>query len=112
MRIIIENETNLNEMSTIRPRYSGLDYDVWVDNAGNGRNVQHNLPRLKVNVNGDKIPVSISDSPDVLAKNKKKDNIPNFRGLVKWIKLNKSLLLKFWSRQIEFDDLLNGLKKI
>lgn len=32
MRIIkIENETDLNEMSTIRTKYSGLDYEVWVN---------------------------------------------------------------------------------
>lgn len=113
MRIIrLDNDNSLNEMSMIRQRQTGLSYDIWVDNAGNERVVKHNLPRLKVEIDGNKIPVSIAENPDVLAKNKTKDDIPNFRKLSKWIKINKELLLKFWNKAITIDVLIDELKKL
>lgn len=113
MKIIkIKNEIPLYEMSMILQRQTGLSYDIWVDNAGNERVVKHNLPRLKVEIDGNKIPISITENPDVLVKNKNKEDIPNFRHLSKWIKMNKDLLLKFWNKTITLDVLIDGLKKL
>ena len=113
MRIIrLDDNNSLNEMSMIRQRQTGLSYDIWVDNAGSERVIKHNLPRLKVVIDGNKIPVSITENPDVLANNKTKEDIPNFRKLSKWIKINLNLLLKFWNRIITIDTLIDGLRKL
>ena len=60
-------EENLHKSRT------GLPYDLWVDKAGNERQVQHNKPRLKIKVNGELIPVSIEAEPRILIDKK----IPN-----------------------------------
>lgn len=77
---------------------TGLPYDIWLDSSGNGRNTSHNLPRLKVTLDKDnRISVSISKEPEILAKNKSRADIPKFRQLVKRMRLNFDNLIKFWN---------------
>ena len=58
----------LTEMANLSSDRTGLPYDIWLDSSGNGRNTSHNLPRLKIDIEGDKIPVSISKEPKILVK--------------------------------------------
>lgn len=110
---MLNKKTSLNEMANILKNQTGLPYDIWVDSSGNIRNVQHNLPRLKVTLDkNNRIPVSISKEPEVLAKNKSKEDIPKFRLLVKWMRLNFDSLIKFWNQEIDFDALVDNLKKV
>ena len=44
-----------------------------------------------------RIPVSISKEPEILAKNKSRADIPKFRQLVKRMRLNFDNLIKFWN---------------
>lgn len=55
MRIEVIN--NLLEMPNLSRKQTGLPYTVWLDFAGDNREVGHNVPRLKVNVDGDRVPV-------------------------------------------------------
>lgn len=50
-------ENDLLEMSNILKRETGLPYNVWIDNSANARNVFHHLPRLKIKVDGEYIPI-------------------------------------------------------
>ena len=111
MRIKFENN-NLLEMSNILKRETGLPYNIWIDNSANARNVSHHLPRLKIKIDGEYIPVSISREPEVLAKGKSNSDIPGFRILKKWINLNYDDLIKYWNKEIDIDELTSMLKKI
>ena len=83
---------------------TGLPYDIWLDKAGSERRVQHHVPRLKVRVDKDNlIPVSIESDPKVYAGRK----IDKFKEISNFIKSNKNILMRYWNREIEHDDLID-----
>ena len=86
----------------------GLPYDVWVDEAGDSRNNKHNLPRIKIKVDGKLIPIIISDNPRYISRKE----IPHISEVLNWVKLNKDILLSHWNLEIDSDAALNKLKKV
>jgi hypothetical protein len=101
---------NLFEMPNLSMDKTGLSYGIWLDASGSDRTIEHNLPRLKVIVSRNEyVPVSISDEPKILKSNKE---LRKFREISKWIKINKEFLLKFWNKEINYEELLNVLKKL
>ena len=84
-----------------------LPYDIWLDPAGSSRNVKHSLPRLKVVVDGQRIPFSISDDPKPLVNRVIKDQ----NRICEWIIKNKENLLKQWRREITDKQVLEVLVK-
>lgn len=98
--------TPLFEMANLRISDTGLPVNIWLDEAGVQRNVQHAAPRLKFQNNysekadpNNLIPISISTHPQVLAgtvriKNKDLNTIKTF------IILNESLLKEHWNGDI------------
>lgn len=93
MKVI--NEACLYEMANVNKEDTGLPYNLWIDSAGKDRNTSHNSPRLKVEVDGELIPVSISDNPTILVNNVK---ITKFNIIKRYIKKYKNVLLKHWNR--------------
>ena len=98
-------EANLFKFKT------GLPYDLWIDNSGAERQVQHNKPRLKVNVNGNLIPVSIEKNPKILVDKKKipKFNQAKFNKVVSWIKVKRPVLMQHWNKEISDNKAVNLL---
>ena len=94
-------EANLFKFKT------GLPYDLWIDNSGAERQVQHNKPRLKVNVNGERIPVSIEVEPKILVDKK----IPKFGKISSWIKNKRPVLMQHWNREINDNEAIKSLYK-
>ena len=84
-----------------------LPYDIWLDPAGSSRNVKHSLPRVKVVVDGQRIPFSITDDPKPLVKKK----IRGEQRIKEWIIKNKENLLKQWNREITDSQVLQILEK-
>ena len=84
---------------------TGLPHDIWIDDAGRERQVQHNKPRLKVNVNGDFIPVSIEAEPRILVDKK----IPKFNKVSKWIQNYGDVLKHHWDGEINSNDFMDYL---
>lgn len=99
----------LQEMAKLPKSYTGLPYDVWIDSKGKDRVLQHNKPRLKVKVNGNRIPVSIEDPPEILVKST--SSIPGFNEISKWIIGKKDVLLKHWKGEINDREAIDLLKK-
>lgn len=85
-----------------------LPYDIWLDPAGNSRNVKHSLPRCKVVVDGQRIPFLISDDPRPLVRTAK---IKNQQRICEWISKNKENLLKQWNRELTDSQILKVLVK-
>lgn len=105
--IEILEEKLLFEMANVSTKDTKLSYELWIDSAGSDRNAQHNLPRIKVNVDGDLIPVSISDNPKVLVPGKE-----NFKGkseIFKYIKKYLDVFIKHWNRELTDKEALNLL---
>ena len=92
-------EANLFKFKT------GLPYDLWIDNSGAERQVQHNKPRLKVNVKGDLIPVSIEVEPKILVDKK----IPKFGKISSSIKNKRPVLIQHWNREINDNEAVDLL---
>ena len=72
----------LFDMANVSMKDTKLPYDIWIDSEGKNRNTKQNCPRLIVDYNGDRIPVSISKDPEILVKKK----IPEFPKIKIWIK--------------------------
>ena len=64
----------LFEMANVSKKDTKLPYEIWIDSEGKNRNTKHNYPKVIVDYNGDRIPVSISENPEILVKKK----IPEF----------------------------------
>ena len=109
------NEDLLFEMANLEKRDTGLPYDIWIDSAGKSRSNSHsNTPRIKIDVNGDLIPVEISDNPDIPDSVKKQGvpNIPHFSEIKKYVKAYKKVFLAHYLNQISDKQALNLLGPI
>lgn len=95
-------------MSVWRKQRTGLPYDVWVDDAANERNTKHNLPRIKIKVDGRYIPFIIDDNPRYVSNR----NVPHASQIINWIRLNKDVLLKQWNQELSADEAFTQLKHL
>ena len=103
--MIINKSNELFEMANVSKKDTKLPYDLWIDSEGKNRNTKQNYPRLKVDYNGNKIPVSISEDPEILANKK----IPEFPKIKSWIKKYSVVLLQHWNKEITDREALNRL---
>ena len=86
-------------MANVSTEDTGLEYDLKIG-------ICYVSPSLLVDVDGDRIPVSISDNPQVLVSGKK---IPNEAEVLGYIKKYKDVLLKHWNKEITDKQALNAL---
>lgn len=101
-------DTTVYGMTKILPTESNLDYEIWLDPTGVGRNTKHNKPRLKVLVDGNRIPVSISKNPRILINKE-------FKGsgrVLKWISENFDILMRHWNQTIGDKEVLTYIKPL
>lgn len=109
------NENLLFEMASILPRKSGLPYKIWLDPLGENRKNQHShTPRIKVEVDGKYIPVTISDTPEIpksALKNGAKI-FPGFSDIKEYIVAYKKVLIAHFYRMIDDEDALKLLHKV
>ena len=103
--MIIYKSDELFEMANVSKKDTKLPYDIWIDSEGKNRNTKQNYPRLIVDCNGDRIPVSISEDPEILVKKK----IPEFPKIKIWIKKYSVVLLQHWNKEITDKEALNQL---
>lgn len=108
MEILNELMGNQNffETANLTTEDSGLPYNVWLDSAGKDRNVEHNTPRLKVEVDNEFIPMSISKDDVWSLKDFKKKSV-----MVKWIMDNYDVLIRHWNKELTDRQALNLLSK-
>ena len=100
-----EMANELFEMANVSKKDTKLPYDIWIDSEGKNRNIAPNYPRLKVDCNGDRIPVSISENPEILVKKR----ISEFPEVRSWIKKYLAVLLQHWNKEITDKEALNQL---
>ena len=117
MKIYLKGEKEISPiampiygMAVIDKKLSGLPYDIWLDPAGAKRNMRHNSPRLKVNVDGTLIPYTISDNPKQAVSDKRK--VKHENKIIQWILQNKDVLLKQWRCEISDKEALSLIKEL
>lgn len=110
----IRKLSSIECMANLYPKRTGLPVIIWVDNLGIARNVEHNLPRVKVqNVRSDKavddaFEVSISKNPQILSgvcKLSRKDKMIVFN----YISDHCNDFLDAWNQVIDEDELKERL---
>jgi hypothetical protein len=104
------NEDTLLELANLRTIRTGLPHLVWV-----AVNVpqQHHRPRLKVEGTDKALyPVSIDDPIEFLATWPPGWSARDFKDLQSFITLNRALLMAYWNRQIDTEDIINQVQSI
>lgn len=94
------------EVANVSTKDTELPYELWIDSYGSGREAK-NIPRIKVNVDGDLIPISISDNPKVLVSGK--DNFKSKSEIFKYIKKYLDVFIKHWNKELTDKEALNLL---
>ena len=113
----MENLNNLKDlyvMANFDIKDSGLPYNIWFDEAQHFRKGKHNTPRVKVQVNDNLIPVSISTKPKILLKGSSLSEAEKeFHGkneIFEFISKNYGLIISHWNGEITTKTLLNSLE--
>ena len=104
----VENDL-LFEMVNIKARRTGLPYDLWIDSDGKQRTNKHNAPRVKVNVDGNLIPIVIGETTDVPSNLKGISDFKHKTIVLKYIQAYKNILLAHFNNQIDDKDAVNLL---
>ena len=99
------DESELMEMANVSTQDTGLPYSIWIDSAGKDRKTSHNDPRIKVRVNGEFIPVSISKNPEILVERK----FDHSAEVLKWVRKYYDVLIKHWNKELTDKQALNLL---
>ena len=114
MKRVIRGSEDVFGMANLYPKHTGLPVIIWVDNVGSARNVQHNVPRVKVqNVKGNKavddtFSLSISSNPEILAGECKLSS-KDFKQVKNFIIEHEQDFMRQWNQEIdeyELKDLL------
>ena len=108
----LDEEEELFEMANIRKARTGLPYDIWVDSNGSNRKNKHSPNRIKIDVNGNLIPIEISDNPSIpksVLRNMSRVNIPNFSEVKKYLIKYKNVFLAHCNSKIDDFDLMRIL---
>ena len=94
----IEEEL-LYEMASVSKEDTGLPYKLWLDSAGTNRNTKHNEIRIKVEVDGDRIPVIVDKENPYISKSVGK-TIPNFKEIQEYIVKYYDVFVKHWNGEL------------
>lgn len=109
LRIIESIWDAMSHMPNIPSKATNLPYPVWYSTKDG---VQHG-PRVKVRPPGEEISITIEDFPRVIGNSNLLSKY-HINLYIKWILINKDLLLKVWNKEISpqsFKDLMQPLEK-
>lgn len=112
-----EERTELFEMSNLSKRDTGLPRVIWVSVKTGG---ERHGPRIKVQKTeankvtpNDWFSVTISDEPKIVNNSKKiKISSRDYKKIVKWIELNKKVLLDYWNCKTNTLDMIQTLQPL
>jgi hypothetical protein len=108
---------HLDEMGNLHKLDTNLPMNIWVDEKGSNRNVEHNFPRLKFQGDSSNrlddtnlIPISISKNPEILLENPPK--LPSrFISLIKkFIIHNRDILEDHFNQKIRTQEMYQKIR--
>lgn len=80
------------DMANLREEDTGIDAEIWVSAKFPGHK-----PRVKVKKDSHSVSISIEDQPKVLAPKNPKLDPGTIKAVMKWVAINKDLLLEYWN---------------
>ena len=104
-----ESYDMLCEMANLSQRRTGINTRIYISS----KEGQYG-PRIKVynSSNDESFSMSIEDSPKVLIGNPNIVSDKIFKQIIKWVQINKNVLLYYWQHpDMDIDDLLDRIKK-
>jgi len=107
----VERYQQLFEMANLTKSDTGLNYRLWIQTQ-TGK--EKHWARIKVEVNNEFIPISITDDPEIMIKSKKDIlDAKDFNAIKKWIVMNQEVLLKYWNSkgEMSLQDFFKKMKK-
>lgn len=103
---------SLFEMSNLSIKLTKLPYIIWVSSGEgeSGKRLQHG-PRIKVEIDKQqRIPISISNTPEVMIDHKF-SKTAEFKEISEWVIKHQISLLSHWNKKITADELIEEIKK-
>lgn len=104
MKNRVENTNDIFGTATLNPKKSGLDNIViWSEHGG----IKNSTPIVKMSIDDITISVSISEPPEIIAKNKNatKHRISEFDKGIEYVAENCDIFLRHYNdTTFEFDD--------
>ena len=104
-----------SELITESPNFdtsdTGLPYQIYVSQKPQ---VEHNLPRLKININGTLFPISFGKDIKWLTPTSMTPKIKSkeLKLIKQFIGKNNKMLLQFWYKEIDEQHLRQNIKKV
>ena len=99
-----------NEMANLSQRKTGINTRIYISS----KEGQHG-PRIKVynSSNDESFSLSIEDTPRVLVGNPNIVSNKIFKQSIRWVQINKEILLYYWQHpEMYTDDLLEKIQKV
>ena len=102
--ILSENELQKSyfEMANFQTKDSGLPQNIWFDEVGKDRKLNHNIPRVKIGKA--EIPVSISENPEILVSilesKEQEEGLKGVSEIQRFIADNHEVILQHWNKEI------------
>lgn len=110
--VLEETKNILLEMSNLVKRKTGLPVNIWVDDIGVYRQVEHNELRIKVQNNTqdkrneDTFSLSIDKyNPVILGDSQCKLNKKQLKQVQEYVCKNYEPLMKYWNQVIDIEEL-------
>ena len=100
----------LNEMANLSQRKTGINTRIYISS----KEGQYG-PRIKVynSSNDESFSLSIEDTPRVLVGNPNIVSNKIFKQSIRWVQINKEILLYYWQHpEMYTDDLLEKIQKV
>ena len=116
MKLLVHTESeDLFCMANLVPKRTGLSAYIFSEHSGVQRNVQHNVPRVKISTQDSSISVSIEAEPRILAGEStiKSGDSKALKGAIDYVGRNYDLFLQhYMDTEDAFDDqdLFDALK--
>lgn len=107
------DEEDLYEMANVREKQSGIPFIIFISSKDAA--LSKHGPRIKVSNFRDKWDPQdnfVITIPELRVIGKTKLSIDQIDDLNDWVLLNQKLILKYWNKEIDDQELLNSIKKL
>ena len=114
MKLYVEDSNGaLYEHANLRTNTTGQPFDLWLDEAGCYRNIQHNEPRVKVKENGVELDIILHKDGTLEIVNNARDiqKFKHSKEALDFIERYRDVITMHWNHEIETGDVVVTMRK-
>lgn len=115
MRLDVLDESEFFfEHANIRRKDTGQPFDIWIDEKGCERNVQHNEPRFKFSANGIELDIILhnDDKIEIVNNSKEIKKFKHSKEAVNFVQTFKQPLRMHWNHDLTTYELIKVLRDV